>query len=335
MSEQLRVATIGAIGHVGTVLDGILNDPACRLAAAARSEPDERLAPVLDHPTARRDAPQVFDDYRQMLETVQPDVVLVAMKYYRNAEGCIAAAEQGCHVICEKPVATQLDDLERVREAVGRAGVRLTALFGMRFAGPFLAARRAVEGGLIGEPLLAFGQKSYKFGTRPEWYKDRLTFGGTIPWVAIHAIDYVRFVTGLEYTSVTALQANKAHPDYPGLEDCGAILLGLSNGGQASITFDYLRPAQAGSHGDDRLRIAGSEGVVEVRLADGLCQAVTHAAPATPLPCDETADFWLDFAKELRGGPQHLIGPDEPFRVTEVALKARQAADRGVTIYLQ
>jgi predicted dehydrogenase len=334
MPANLRIATIGAVGHIGYVLDGLQADPTCSLVAAAQSEPGERLAPILDSAAAKRDQPKVYDDYRRMLVEVKPDIACICMKYHRNAEGCIAAAENGCHVICEKPIATELEDLYRLRDEIKRTGVRLTALFGMRFEGHFLAARKAVANGLIGQPVLASAQKSYKFGTRPHWYKDRRTFGGTIPWVAIHAIDFVRFVSGLEYTSVAALHANKAHPDYPGLEDCGALLFGLSNGGQAVITFDYLRPSQANTHGDDRLRVVGTEGVLEVRHAEDFCEAITGKQASVELQHDESINLFADFVKELRGQGRHLIGPDEAFLVTEVALKAREAADTGKTIQL-
>lgn len=334
MAGTLRVATIGAVGHVNYLVDGLKADPTCTFVAAARHEEGERLEPVLNSEAAKRDQPKVYGDYRQMLDEVRPDIVCVCMKYYRNAEGCVAAAERGCHILCEKPIATELADLQRVREAVQRAGVRLTGMFGYRFDRRFQAAKKAVAEGLIGEPSLAFGQKSYKFGTRPEWYKDRRTYGGTIPWVAIHAIDFVRYVTGMEYTSVTAQQANKAHPEYPGLEDCGALLFGLSNGGQAVITFDYLRASKADGHGDDRLRVAGSEGVLEVRPADDCCQAITHKQAVVELQHNGDIDLFADFVKELRGQGQHLIGPEEALRLTEVALKAREAADTGRTIGL-
>ncbi len=332
---KLRIATIGAVGHVGPILDGMREDPSCAFVAAARSEPDENLGRMLNHDVAKRDMPKVYDDYRCMLDEVKPDIACVFMRYHRNAEGCTEAARRGCHVICEKPIATELDDLYGLRDVVRQAGIRLTSLLTMRYEPHLLAARNAVAAGRIGEPLLAFGQKSYKFGTRPEWYKDRRTFGGTIPWVAIHAIDFVRFVTGLDYTSVTALHANKAHPDYPGLEDCGAILMALSNGGQAVISFDYLRPEAASTHGDDRLRIAGSQGVVEVRLAEDICELIKQTGSNLELPHTEQTNFFADLVKELRSHGKCLISQEDSFGATEIALKARQAADTNSTISLQ
>jgi predicted dehydrogenase len=254
------------------------------------------------------------------------------MQYYQNADAIIAAANRNVHVISEKPIATTLEDLERVREAVAQAGVRLTALLAMRLSPELRAVRRAVADGLIGEPVLASGQKSYKFGqSRPEFYKRRQSYGGSIPWVAIHAIDFIRFCTGVEYASVRALHANKVFSDYPECEDCGGLLFELSNGGQAVITFDYLRPDGAATHGDDRLRIAGSEGVVEVRLVEDMCQLVRHDGPPRELERPERRQFLVDFVSELRGKGKHIIGPEEAVRVTEVALRARQAADTGQT----
>jgi len=335
MAAKLQVAIIGVVGHLNYVLDGLLETGDCRLAAVAKGEPDDQLDRILSSPAGRRDQPKPYEDYRKMLDEVRPDIACVFMRYYRIAEASIEAARRGCHVVCEKPVATDLADLQRVREAVEQSQVRLTTLLAIRFEPLFLAARRAVAEGMIGEPALAFGQKSYKFGSsRPEWYKQRKTYGGTIPWVAIHAIDFVRFVTGLEYTSVAGVQANKAHPDYPECEDCGALLFTLANGGQAVITFDYLRPQAAVTHGDDRLRVAGSEGVIEVRAAEDICQAITQNRPAVDLPRGEGINIFADFVKELRGEGRHLLGPDEPFRITEVALKAREAADTGQIVKL-
>jgi hypothetical protein len=74
--------------------------------------------------------------------------------------------------------------------------------------------------------------------------------------------------------------------------------------------------------------------VLEIRPADDLCQAITHKQAVVELPHSGDIDLFGDFVKELRGQGQHLIGPDEAFRLTEVALKAREAADTGRTIGL-
>ncbi len=330
----MRVALVGMDGHHGILFDGLRFVDDCQFVAAAKGKRDDDLSLLSRHETFGRDV-RLYDDYRKLLGTEKPDVVVVGMPYHRNAEVSTEAAKRGCHVMSEKPIATTLEDLDRLRQAVEESGVRLTTMFEMRCSPAYAAARKAVQEGLIGEPVLAFGQKSYRFGqSRPAFYKHRKTYGGTIPWVAIHAIDFVRYVTGVSYACVSALQANKAHSDYAECEDCGALLFGLANGGQAVITFDYLRPAKAPSHGDDRLRVAGSAGVVEVKDQGCHCEVITHDTPPRDLPLAQKRQLFADFVNELRGQGEHVIGPDEPFRITEVALRARDAADTGTIIEL-
>jgi predicted dehydrogenase len=280
-----------------------------------------------------------FDDYRRMLDEARPDVVGVFMPLYRNAEASLAAAEHGCHIITEKPLATELDDLLRLRQAVRSAGVRAAALMNHRGEGPFLAAREAVSAGRIGRPVLAFGQKSYPFGSRGPLYAQRRTYGGSIPWQAIHAIDFIRYCTGRRFVRAAAMQSNAEHPTHPGMEDNGGILLQLGgpSAGHAVISFDFLRPHTPGSArkwGDDRLRIVGSEGIVEV-TAEGTAAVLMTAGAVEPLPLPASRDVVLEFLASLQGRGEGLISTDDSFAATHVALVARQAADSGQVLPIE
>ena len=93
--------------------------------------------------------------------------------------------------------------------------------------------------------------------------------------------------------------------------------------------LDYLRPETAPTHGDDRLRIAGSEGVLEVRGNEGRVWLITAADGPCELALPETVNFFADFLAELRGKDEHLISQDDAFRLTEICLKARDAAENG------
>lgn len=332
----LRVAQIGVQGHFGDVMTGIPQLPECRLVAVARSSPDENVESLARFP-AWHDGVAVFDDYREMLDEAKPDVVTVFCPYAHNGRANLEAVRRGCHVLSEKPIASSVAELEMLRRERDRAGVRLSAVLPMRLHPAFAAAHLAVKEGRIGEPLCISAQKSYRWGdSRPWYFKRREDYGGSIPWVAIHAIDFIRFVTGLDYADVTARQAAKVHTDYPECEDCGALLFTMRNGGQATLTFDYLRPQKAASHGDDRIRVAGSKGVVEVRLSGTpFCELVTQDAEARQLDLPKSErNVFVDFVHELRGEGTHFLAPEDPFRATEVALKAREAADRKTTMAL-
>jgi len=331
----MKLAMIGSYGHTGVVLDGAGQLSDVELSAVARWGADDPLSYVGKHPSVGANVP-VYDDYRAMLDKVRPDVVGVFMPLYRNAEASVAAAEAGCHVISEKPLATTLEDLARLRQAVGKAGVRVAALLNLRGEPAFLAVRSLVADGVIGEPILATGQKSYPFATRDDFYKRRETYGGSIPWQAIHAIDFISFCTGRDYVRVAAMHSNTAHPSHPGMEDSGALLLELTGGGQAVVGFDYLRPwpGEPGRRwGDDRLRIAGSEATVEI-VDEGTRVRLMTASGIGEAPLPEAKNVFVEFAASLAGSGEGLISTSESFRATEVALKAREAADTGRAVAL-
>lgn len=325
----MKFAIIGSYGHRNFLLDSLSKLPEGKLVAAALWGDDDPLADVLrKYPDGQIDVP-IYDDYRRMLDEAHPDVVGVFMPLHRLAEASIEAAQRGCHILSEKPLATTLADLETLRGAVARAGVEIRACFNLRGLPAFQAARQAVQAGRIGTPILAFGQKSYPFADRDKFFASRETYGGTIPWCAIHAIDFVSWCCGRDYARAAALHSNAAHPSHPGMEDNGGLLLEFQGGGTAVITFDYLRPWANEKHwswGDDRLRIAGSEGIVEVVDEGSRCVLLTPAG-REELPLPDERDLLEDFVAFLRMGSQPLVTSAESFRATEVALKARDAAD--------
>lgn len=332
----MKLAVVGSYGHVGYVLDALEKLPDVRLVAAAKWGDDDPLAFVGTHPAAPADLP-VYDDYRRMLDEVAPDVAGVFMPLYRNAEASIAAARRGVHVAGEKPLATTLEDLAALREAVAAAGVRINSLLAMRGDPVYQAVRQTVAGGRIGEPVLAFGQKSYPFAHRDEYYKRRQTYGGSIPWAAIHALDFISYCAGKDYRRVMATHSNAAHPTHAGMEDAGGILLDFAGGGHAVVSFDYLRPWSDGltgrKWGDERLRIVGTGGVVELADHAGRVELTTPTA-VEDVPLPAARDLFCEFVASIRGEGPGLITPAESFRATEVALKARDAADRGEAIDL-
>lgn len=329
----LRIGQIGTDGHQNMVLNGIAKIAGAQLVACAKGHSGDTLEKVKKHP-AFSDQTQVYDDYQHMLDQEQLDLVSICRPYSLNAEAAIAAANKKIDIVCEKPVATTLKDLNLLEQAVSANQIRLTAMFGMRLSPAFRAAKKAVEAGLIGQPILATGQKSYKFGTRPDFFKKRETYGGTIPWVAIHAVDYTRWVAGLEYTQVAALHGNLNHPDYPECEDQGGILFRFNNGGTAIVNLDYLRPSTAPTHGDDRLRIAGTEGVIEVTDCGTRTHLIREGEAPRDLPLEPEEDFLVNLYQERIGEAKHIVGPDEAIKVTRICLVAREAADTQQIITL-
>lgn len=331
----MKLAMIGSYGHAGVALDAVSQLDDLELVAAARWGEDDPLSYLGRHEAAPASL-KVYDDYRKMLADEKPDIVGVFMPLYRNAEAATAAVQQDCHVVSEKPLATKMEDFEQLKRTVDDAGVQIAALMTMRGESAFQAVRDAIAQGRIGQPVLAAGQKSYPFANRDDYYKHRETYGGSILWQAIHALDFIHFTTGRDYKRVAAMNSNACHPTHPGMEDNGGLLLELAGGGHAVVWFDYLRPWSDNVKrrwGDDRLRVVGTDGIVEV-VDEGTRVVLMTPTASEELSLPQPRNVFAEFVNSLSGRGESLITPKESFRITEVALKARDAADTGKSVDL-
>jgi predicted dehydrogenase len=331
LPEALRVGIIGLVGHVSEITGAVKQVPGLSIVAVAESKP-ELLQPAKRSPSYRQAS--FYADYRSLLDREKLDLVAVCGETGGRAAILRACAERKLPIVSEKPLTATLDELQAVREVVTRNRVPLTMLLPMRFSPHYHAMWRIVRSGEIGDVIGINAQKSYKLGSRPEWMKRRDRLGGTIPYVGIHMVDLMLWISARRFTQVAAFHANVGFPDLAEMENSAALLFRMENRGAASLQIDYLRPATAPSHGDDRLRITGSSGVVEYQEATGLTVMTSSKPQRTVVDLPPERSLFVDFVESLYLGKMHLIRPEEVFRGTEVVLKARDAADAGRVIKL-
>ncbi len=328
----LNVGLVGLKGHQGVVTGSIPHVPGVRLAGVCEDDP-EKLAGVSGWACADADT-HTYTDFGEMLEREQLDIVAEAGTDDQRAQIVVECLDRGIHVLCEKPLAKQAKELEEIRAAYEDSETLLSMLLTMRFEPPYRAIRDMIAKGAIGEVCLATMQKSYRLGDRPEWQRDHRTFSGIIPFIGIHALDCIRWTTGQEFTQVMAYQGNTGHPDLRDMEDNACLALRLSNGGSAAVRLDYCRPAAAPTHGDDRLRVAGNRGVIEwLYVADELTLITEEEGPRT-VPLPERVDQFANFVAAARGEAECEVSAQDAMLITEVALKARWAAQTGKAVRL-
>ena len=326
----LNVAIAGLKGHQGVILEGIAELPDARLAAVADDNP-EALAGVTGWKCADENT-KTYASWEDMLDNEDIDILGEAGVDSERHRIIIAAAERGVHCITEKPLANSLPDLADVVRAVQNSRLCLSMLLTMRFEPAYRLVRSVIRNGDIGEVCLATFQKSYRLGNRPEWQRSSETFSGIIPFIGIHALDNIRWCTGREFTEVFAYCANVAHPDTRDMEDQGQVLCKLDNGGTASARLDYCRPAEAPTHGDDRIRVAGSEGVIESLACGTQVTLITNDGGLRELELPpEPENQFVNFVRSIRGECDCDVPSEDCLRMTEVVLKARASARQGVS----
>jgi predicted dehydrogenase len=284
----------------------------------------------------------VYTDWREMLDRERPDVVGVCDVPGGRPQLLIELARRNIHVASEKPLAVTFEDLHRVRDAVNRSQTQLTMLLTMRFESPYLVMRNAIQSGTIGKVVLASAQKSYKLEVgRPDWQRSRAQSGGIIPFIGCHALDLIRWTTGQEFTQVAAFSAKTGlGPEWREFEDNASLALRLSGGGSATVRLDFHRPMNSQSHGDDRVRIVGSEGMIEVTNSDPVQTVgkqvvlMRKSKPPEILPAMTAGQLFVDFITSLRTGAESRIPARDAFAITEICLHVRHAADTAAVISL-
>jgi len=321
----MRLAFIGGFGH--HYLRGALSDPAMQIdrpVAVAPSGPEDDRAEELAH---RLGDARFYRDAREMFDDFKPQIVDVGATFGRNGDFAADALERDIVVVSDKPVAATWEQFERLQKLIAADKKRvLLTEFDFRSRPEFRAAREAVRTGRIGTPVLATAQKSYRFNQRPKWYGDRKLYAGTMLWIASHAIDAIWFATGKKYIAVTGRQGNVTKPAFGSMEDYCAALFELEGGATGIAHADYFRPDKTKTHGDDRLRVAGSKGVVEVRDAkcmllgeDGVEQDVTKTVATKPIH--------VELLAAAREQSNDLYSTAASMEIAAVLLHARDAAD--------
>jgi predicted dehydrogenase len=334
--DKLKVVSIGGFGHSVFVFDDMVGMKEAELAAYAPALETEPPQTVTNH-KIYHDGIKKYDDWRKMLSEIEPDVAVISTRLDKIAQISVAAAEAGCHLICEKPLALTHASLEELYDAIRKNNVELFAMHSMRSEGAFITARDIYQAGDIGEVVLANGRKSYKWGTRPDWFADRETYGGTIGWVGIHALDFIHYITAVGFTGVMAMQGNFAHPRYRDCQDNCGLILQMANGGHATISIDLFRPSSAPTHGDDWVRIVGTKGLIEANASKETCNLIVEGKEPVSVPVAGRGRMFRNFLLYLLGQNEYEpeLSTKDGFMLTHVCLCARDAADTGKMVKIE
>lgn len=272
--------------------------------------------------------PREYKTLKEMLETEKPDILVVDCRFTERYPAEKMALEMGINVYADKPIAVREDELLDLYATVKRTGKTLWAMDTVRYDAWYHTARKLVDGGAIGKVRMVNCQKSYRLGKRLAFYGDRRYYGGTIPWVTIHSIDMIRMITGREMLRVYSQQNRADNGGYGDMESITTSCFEMQDDILATVNTDYYRPENTHSHDDDRMRVVGTDGIVEVIRRDGDHEVRLINAEFNGVVEQEQPPFiFEDFVHTLEGKGQGLLDIDESFRNAYVAICAQKSAD--------
>lgn len=300
---------------------------ACEQDAAAREQVESERGIRITH-----------QDPSEMLEEVACDVVAIGDYYGRRGGLAIEALRRGKHVISDKPLCTSLQEFGEISALATTSGLSVCCMLDLRDWGHFLALRRAVRRGLIGDVTAASfgGQHELKYGQRATWYFEEGKHGGTLNDLAVHGLDLIRWITGLRFSQVNAARAwNARLPQAPHFQDGAQLMAELENGAGVLGDVSYFLPegqtASIPHHW--RTTIWGSKGLAETSFADRTARIWLAGEDAArvldPVP-DQPGNYLEAFLREIDGQthPGDLTTA-ESLEAARVALATQEAADQA------
>jgi predicted dehydrogenase len=291
--------------------------PGARLVAVAAARPGraEEVGAELGVPAC---------SYDELIARDDVEAVVVAARSVDHGEVAAAVLAAGKHLFLEKPGATSLAGHDRLRAP---NGVVVQVGYQRRFDAGFVEAKRVVDEGAIGQPLVVLATSRDM-----EWPEGELPedTGGFLLDMAVHDYDAVCWFLGGKPVEVTAMRQARVYPELEALGDLDNALVTIRfDDGGAAVT--HVSRTCAFGH-DVRCEIVGSEGSVFVGEAGGVLTArdrFRFAQDYRELFADAYRDELAAFLDACRGGERRGAGLEEDRRAVEIGIAARASAVAG------
>ena len=219
------------------------------------------------------------------------DAIVIATPHHCHVEEGLLAAETGKHALIEKPLATSLEDCDRLIEACDQRGLSLSVGYHQRFRDSNLLTRELIQSGAIGsvrciQMSALFDAEAMRadsgFGGDWGWWRDPRSVAHLLN-SAPHNVDLCRWWMGTEVSSAVGHSAT-LREDNPN-ENTTMALLSFANGAMATFWSSSMVPTPGFSGEDFRFRIMGDEGLIdlnpfdELRVARGGKWETAHKQP--------------------------------------------------------
>jgi predicted dehydrogenase len=260
----------GAIG-IGVVGAGLWGEAQAKVFATHHNA---RLAGVCDvDPGRARSLAEKFgvpsygaiDD---LLRDPSLDAVAIATPDFAHRAPAVAAANAGKHIFLEKPLATTLEDVEAIAEAVTRNGVTIVVDFHSRWSPAIVATKRSIERGELGTIVSAYMRLNDTIAVPTEMLS--WAAKSSILWfLGSHAVDTLRWLTGREVKSVYSRSRSGVLAgmgiDVP---DLYQSMLEFEDGTIATLENSWILPNSHPNVNDIKLNVLGTKGMIDIDLSN-------------------------------------------------------------------
>jgi predicted dehydrogenase len=348
--KPIRLAIIGTGTRSWAHLAILKTLPQFQVVAIADPTP-----PNLDRGASLAPGAKTYSDYRKLLsERNDIDAIVVITPSFLHAEVTIAALDRGLPVLCEKPMATTVDDANRMIEASRKSGKLLYIGFQKRLVPTTAKMHELAAAGEIGAIQFVSGnlfrgdwnRRSWKYndpktGVATNWRYLTFTEGSALLEDGIHELDTLNWMINSPVVRVMASGGNNVFKQRETADHVAAIVEYESG---VKLTFELCLFAPNAGPGSRRLVLIGSDGVMEpepdknrvaIRKLSGGAVRYVDVVDNTPKAATanavgsaqdpETYQQYLRFAQSLRTGAAPPVSPEDGKTAIKLVLLAEKS----------
>jgi len=253
---RLAIGLIG-VGRLGRVY---ARDLAGRIAETRLVAVADPVGTLAQEVAAEFDVPRHYTDPQALIDDAAVEAIVIVSPTDTHRQLVIAAAQRGKPTFCEKPPALSLDEIAAMKDAIAKSGIFFQMGFMRRFDSGYAAAKKQIDAGRIGTPLVFKSTSRDPFRPSLEYANPRSS-GGMLIDMGIHDFDLARWFMG-DVKTVATIGATIAYPEL--------MTVGDIDNAVASLTFTsgkigVVDLSRSGIYGYDiATEILGLEGTLKI-----------------------------------------------------------------------
>jgi predicted dehydrogenase len=308
--KKIGYAVIGLGRIADHFMRGVLNTSNSQITALVSGHRDkaERIAAQYKVPST---SIYSYENFDEIAHNPNVDAVYVALPNSMHAEYTMRAARAGKHVLCEKPMATNVAECEAMIAACKKANVKLMIAYRCHYEPTNLRAVKLLRDGVLGQVQSI--ESAFGFNISPgEWrINKKLAGGGPLYDVGIYSLNACRYLTGEEPQSIAAFASTIDHDGrFNEVEENVSWTMKFPSGIVASCTTTY------GGDMAGYFRVHGAKGWLQVDQAfvyEGLHLRAEYAGTKLdePNPARDPSHFQAE-ADHFSNCIQHGEEPKSP-----------------------
>jgi predicted dehydrogenase len=204
-----------------------------------------------------------YENYDSIKDNREVDVIYIVLPNGMHAEYTVRGHQAGKHVLCEKPMANNPDDCQRMIDAARKANRKLMVAYRCRYEPVNQAMIKMARDQELGPIKVIVADHGFNIGDPAQWRLNKtLAGGGSLMDIGIYSLQATRYVTGEEPVEVSAMvYSTPGDVRFKEVEESINFQLRFPSGVLANCTSSY------GYSGQNRYRVIATKGWFELEPA--------------------------------------------------------------------